>query len=429
MLIANAKAQATNFTARKAPAGSVTLGEEAPEEQSDVFKKSITGAAYATGGALGGLALGAISGEVMSHLTKNEVFSTFGGGVGALGGAATSLALSLSDEKVSIPRTFGAWAGASVGATAGMSVMGGIGEGLAAHGASAYLGSHGALIGALGVGLLGAGSAFIGDDSKVGKIAKSAGQVGFGSVVGLTAGGLVQTMLSGTPELAPLAATFPVVAAATAGLIGVQNQVNKGWFHGDDAKVKSQALDVATKSAISGAAAFAVGSVVGGVGHVWTGAAAYTAILPALGAAVGAGVTAGALTKNKDLLDVAVTGGIAGAAGVAGDAVGRGLTALTGMPVFQMTGAVAGALTGMTTTLAAQGRMSEYTPAAIGGFTAGTVAGTLLGAGLTALTGHSAYQVAGSAIGAVAGLCAGLAGIAHGTPAAPATGAGEEAKA
>jgi hypothetical protein len=139
------------------------------------------------------------------------------------------------------------------------------------------------------------------------------------------------------------------------------------------------------------------------------GSAAYSVVGPALGAAAGAVGGYGECTNNKTASEMAIVAVVGGSGGLIGDAVGHGLTALTGQPAFQMLGAATGALTGSTLALDAQNRISKYAAPVTAGVSGGTVAGTLLGAGLTALTGHSAYQLAGTVIGATAGVFAGLA--------------------
>ena len=415
MLITNANSAAINTAKASTKAVKAEKSEVASENSAsgDTFKKTVTGAAYAAGGALGGMALGAVTGEVMSHLTKNEIFSTFGGGVGAVGGAATTLALSLSDENVSISRTFGAWAGSAAGAAGGMHVLGTVGEFLASHGAHAMYGSHGAMLGALGAGIAGAGIAFAGDEGKVGTAVKSAAKGSTGVVAGFVAGGGVQALFNHVPALAPMAAAAPVVAAATLGLIGVQNELNAGWNSGRLYKPNVKALDVATRTSIGSATGLGAGLLAGAIGYGLTGAGGYGTVVPAVATGVGALASYAAATDNKLLSDVAVTGGIAGAAGVVGDAIGRGLTALTGEAAFTYLGAAAGAVTGATITLSAQDRLNGYVSLATAGTVGGTVAGTLLGTALTALTGSTGYQLAGSAIGAAAGMFLGLAGAAH----------------
>ncbi len=411
MLITNVNTSTAPTRKQKVKADSNT---EAAATEKDTFKKTVTGAAYATGGALGGMALGAVTGEVMSHLTQNELFSTFGGGVGAIGGAATTLALSLSNEPVSVARTFGAWAGSSAGAAGGMYVLGGVGRMLAEGGASALFGTHGALFGALGAGVAGAGIAFAGDNGKVGTIVKSAAKASTGVLTGAIAGGIAQSIASNYSHLAPLGASAPIVGAAFLGLVGVQNEINKGWANGYDYKARSQTLDTVTKSALGGTIGYGAGFLAGAVGHTMTGAAGYSAILPVVAAGVGAVGALGSIKSSETLIDLAYAGGATGMAGVVGDLVGRGLTALTGQTAFTYLGAAAGAATGATSTLATQGYLkNRYVAPTIGGTVGGTVAGTLLGSALTALTGHSGYQLAGTAIGATAGLFLGLAGGAH----------------
>jgi hypothetical protein len=408
--------------------GSVTLSEQAPAESTDPvdkgpaddkdkdrkandldLKKAINGAAYATGGALGGLALGAVSGKVMSFVTHNDVFTTYGGGIGAIGGAATSLAISLSDEPVSLVRTFGSWTGASAGATGGMYVLKGLGNLLAENGASALFGSQGALLGAAAGGLAGAGVAFAGDNSKFGKIAKTTASTATGVTVGLLAGGAVQAFLAGG-AMAAVSAPLPLVAAAAAGMVGLNNKINPGWVQNYRFKANSETTNTATKSVLSGAAGYGVGFIAGGIAQAAGGNAAYALAGPALGAAVGAGLALGELTGSKNLTHVAGTAGLAGAGTLAGNLAGYGLSLVTGQGVFSGAGALAGAITGGALYLDANGKAGRYTLPVAGGLSVGTGVGALLGAGLSALTGHSIYQNIGTAGGAAAGLCAGLAG-------------------
>ncbi len=407
-------------------------GAEVLQQPEDTFRSSVTRAAYAGCGALGGLALGAVSGQVMSHLTSNPVFSSLGGGVGAVGGAATSLALALSDQPVHMGRVFGSWAGSSAGATGGMYLMRELGSYLAGQGAAAYFGSHGALIGAAGVGLAGGGLAFAGDRSKVGKIARSAAKAGAGITVGLALGGAAQAALATcAPALTSLGVTAPAVLAGTLGLVGVQNEINRGWVDGYEYKPSVETLDLAAKTVVGGAAGYLAGSLLAGFAVTAGGSPVYLAAAPALGGAIGLAGSFGSVRSNERLTGLALAAGVAGGSAMVGDLLGHGLSALTGLPAFKMLGPATGAVAGASFELDRQGRLPKYiAPAAIG-FAAGSTAGTLLGAGLTALTGHSAYQIAGSAIGSVAGVLAGLAGRAHadqgGSRQAPKAGAAKQA--
>lgn len=377
----------------------------------DSFQKTVTGAAYAAGGALGGMALGAVSGEVLSRVTQNELFSSLGGGLGAVGGAATSLALSLSDEPVSVARTFGAWAGSTAGATGGIYLLGGAGRLLTSGGASALFATHGALIGALGAGMAGAGVAFAGDEGKVATVVRSAAKASAGVLGGLAAGGLAQTFTSSFPHLAPLAATAPIVGAAVLGLVGLQSEINKGWTsHQDEYEPRSKALDTVTNAALGAGAGYSLGFVAGAVGHNLVGAAGYSAVLPVLSAGLGATAILGLQKKSETLTGLTMVGSAVGAGGIAGDLVGRGLTLLTGQPAFTYLGAAAGAATGAAYGLEAEGFVkNRYLAPTVGGTVGATVGGTLLGSALSALTGQSGYQLAGTAIGATAGLLLGVA--------------------
>jgi hypothetical protein len=403
------KAQPQTQRALKANTTRVRLSEQSSSSPAqDTYKKTITGAAYAAGGALGGMALGALGGQVMTHMTGKEVFSNFGGGVGAGVGSVTSLALSLSDEPVSVGRTFGAWAGATAGATAGTFVMGGLGKMLAAGGASPYLGSQGALLGAIGLGLAGAGVGFLGDESKVGRATKAAAAAGGGALFGLAMGGFMQATLS-SPATAALLASAPVAGAATLGMLGLQSQINPNWEY---SKPNSEAIDVATKSTFGMAGGHMVGTLLGAAAHAFGGSSAYVAA-PLVGAALGASAAFGSVTDRTQLKELSVAALSGGAAATVGDAVGHGLSALTGNSIYKFVGPAAGAIAGGAVALERQGWDTKFVLPTALGFSLGTATGALVGAGLKALTGHDLYQVAAPLVGMAAGVCGTLAAAAH----------------
>lgn len=388
---------------------SVTLADEAPpKDTNDTLKSVINGAAYTTGGALGGLALGAVSGKVMGVLTANDVFTTYGGAVGALGGAATSLAISMSNEPVSLPRTFGSWTGSAVGATGGMYLMKTFGNFLAANGAAGYLGTHGALIGAVAGGLTGVGVGFLGDQSKFGIAAKATANSAALAGIGVAAGGAAQALLSNTP-VGFVTGSIPLVAGLAGAMVGVNNQINPGWSGEYGFKANSVAIDTATKSVLGGSLGYAAGFVAGGFAHAAGGSAAYAIAGPALGAAVGAGLAFGEMIDSKNVGLASAAAGSAGAGTLAGNLVGYGVSVVTGQGIFSGLGALAGAVTAGSMYLDSNGKAGRYAFPVAAGVSGGTAVGALLGAGLTALTGHGIYQNVGTAVGAAAGAFSGLA--------------------
>jgi hypothetical protein len=407
MLIKNSPVNQTSLTR---PAASAT-GDVKDAAPKDTFKTAINHAARGTGGALGGLALGGVGGSILTRMTGNQAYTQFGGAVGAIGGAATTLALSMTDEPVSIQRTIGSWAAASAGAPLGMWLVGGLGCEISKYGGASYFGAYGAMLGAVAGGAAGVGLAFVGDESKIGKLAKGTARAGVGGTAGLLLGGAAQNFLQqNLPHLAPLGAGAPAMGAATLGLMFLNGNVNPGWFDGAEA-TGSVALDKATKSVLGGAAGFGVASVVSGIAAAVGGSGAYLTLGPAVGAALGASGALGMMAKNEDTapFNAFAVGTLAASGLVVGDAIGHGLTALTGQSAFQTLGPAVGAVNGAVAGMKALGKGGRYGLPVVAGTSAGAITGTLLGAGLSALTGAASYQSLGTAIGAAAGLCAGLA--------------------
>ncbi len=428
MLITNTpKVQLTKLSSTEAAGVTFSAAEESQGDSAtpeDSFKKNVTTAAHTAGGALAGLTLGAVGGSVLSQLSGTDTFARFGGVVGSVGGAGAALALSLSDEKVSSGRMFAAWTGATVGAPAGMYILQAVGGKLAAGGAAAVFGTHAALAGTLVGGLAGTGLAFTGDDSKVGKITKDAAVTGIGASVGMVAGGTLQAFLANNAShlLAPIGAAAPAIGAATVGLMALNTRGNPGWswylMDPNDSYSKKEwlenrknpGLDRLTKTAIGGTVGYGVGSAVGAVAHAASGNPLYLMATPAVGALVGTTGAVGSTSgdKNSVASKVSLSTGLGATGFLLGDAVGYGLTALTGNGAFAALGSTVGAANGAVLGLGSE-VTGKYAAPALTGATMGLTTGTLLGAGLTALTGSGLYQHLGTALGAVAGLTAGLA--------------------
>jgi hypothetical protein len=375
------------------------------KSQRATARKVLEGAAQTAGGAMAGLALGAVGGQVLTSLGGSDAFASLGGGVGAAAGAATSAALSLSDRPISKGTLLAAWAGGSAGMAGGMFLLKHAGAWIAANGGPANLGIHGAAVGALACGLYGASVPFKETDEGFGRNATFVGRTALLMTTGMLAGSLVQAALSGS-SAAPAAQILP-----TLGSLGVALNRANSWVN--DARhlelFDNKSLNVATRTFNWTTLGLGTGMVLGAAAGDYLGSAIDGVGGSFLGAAMGLSLGLGLAKENDVLKTSAATTAATGAGFVAGELVGRGLTALTGQSVFAAVGPIAGAVTAGSAYLHGHGKEGFYLAPVAVGLTVGASAGALLGAGLTALTGQTLYQNLGTAIGAVTGACGGVA--------------------
>lgn len=90
--------------------------------------------------------------------------------------------------------------------------------------------------------------------------------------------------------------------------------------------------------------------------------AASIGLLTVVAAGVGAVGALGEVKNSELLTDMAYAGGATGLAGVVGDLVGRGLTALTGHSGYQLTGTAIGATAGLFLGLAGGAHLEKPAP-------------------------------------------------------------------
>ena len=165
------------------------------------------------------------------------------------------------------------------------------------------------------------------------------------------------------------------------------------------------------------AVGYGVGAGIGAVAYNMGGNYAYALMGPASGALLGGMTGVAANTGSKAWANVSQTAALATAGCLIGDAVGHGLTALTGNSIYQTIGAGAGALNGAVLSSNFMGakpetqlaRVAEYTTLALGGSTVGAALGCLTGTLVSSVTGNPIYTSAAPILGAVAGGMAGLA--------------------
>lgn len=379
-------------------------GPSAKPEKTDITPQDIvTKGAYLTGGALGGVGVGVVTGKVMSDLTGISMFSSVGGVAGALGGAASAYALSgNANKKEALVRVSAGWVGGSLGSAAGQFVLGKAGEALVAAGASSYLGAAGPLVGTL-VGGLGGASLPMSSDTKTGKLMKRVAVSSLAATAGTYGGGLAQSLLAtNVPALSTAAALAPVVGGLAAGSIAHSYTID------------SRQATAAAYSGGFGAAGFGAGLLAGGLASTVTGSAFYTAGLPVIGMAAGALLGGGAgleetnrsqETDSRAEKFFAASGTIAGAGvGAAiGDAVGHGLQMLTGNSIYAQAGMAVGGVNGLLGGLSMHGIDTHKVAPTVAGATAGVAGGALLGHVLSAISGQQIWGTVLPVLGGAAG--------------------------
>ena len=393
--------------------------DQAPKAESTnelTIKDVVTKSAFTAGGALGGTGLGVATGLAISNISGNPVFGQFGGLVGAVGGAAAGLAASQKGaSKANLARSVGAWAGASILSSGGMWAVGHATTHLAAHGAGALIGANGALVGAVAGGLVGAAIPFIGSEGRITSGLKDAATVAAGGTAGILVGAGIQAAASSAagqaaqvlPQFANMLAPVPYVTAAVGALSALDYKNNPGYTA--DMPGLRQARNVGW--AIAGG--YAGGALIGSLATLGFGASsAYMLAAPAV-AATTAGLTAMG-GHQKDFESSNYTKGaqtllLTGLGAGVGDAIGSGLTALTGNSLYRNIGAAAGAANGLTAGLRWAGLDDKKGLPLATGLVSGGASGVLLGAGISALSGQSIWNTVVPVLGAATGVLTGLA--------------------
>jgi hypothetical protein len=393
--------------------------DQAPKAESTyelTIKDVVTKSAFTAGGALGGTGLGVATGLAISNISGNPVFGQFGGLVGAVGGAAAGLAASQKGaSKANLARSVGAWAGASVLSSGGMWAVGHATSHLAAHGAGALIGANGALVGAVAGGLVGAAIPFIGSEGRLSGGLKDAACVAAGGTAGMLAGAGIQAAVHSAteqavqvlPQLAKMMAPVPFITTAVGALSALDYKRNPGYSVDNPGLKKTRNVGWAI------AGGYAGGALVGSLATLgFGGSSAYMLAAPAV-AATTAGLTAMGAHEN-DFENSSYTKGaqtllLTGLGAGVGDAVGAGLTALTGNSLYRDIGAAAGAANGLTAGLRWAGLDDKKGLPLATGLISGGASGVLLGAGISALSGQNIWNTVVPVLGAATGALTGLA--------------------
>ena len=164
-------------------------------------------------------------------------------------------------------------------------------------------------------------------------------------------------------------------------------------------------------------AGYGAGAVVGAVAHDMGASSAYSHFAPAAAAALGGLWCVAGQTGNAAVQRTAMAATLASLGSVVGDAVGHGLSHVSGLPIYAAIGPAVGAFNGAALSTANWGLKScpafdrwdcDLLPATLG-LTGGGAAGCLAGALIAHVTGNPIYQKVAPILGAVAG---GLSGAA-----------------
>ncbi len=435
MLILNSNTTGTNQVTSRRLAAPTEVQADAANAQQDTFesgglsaKSLVAKGAYAAGGALGGTGLGVVTGLALSNLSGNPVFGQLGGVIGIAGGVAAGLAASKGDlNKEALTRSVGSWVGASAGASGGMWALGAIGGALAQNGASAVLATSGALMGAAAGGLVGAALPFIGVKGPISNTLKNTAAVVGGGVSGAMLGGTAQSLVTSmagdlfskkakeagmeaaqylaqnVPQLSTVLAPIPLML----GVVGAFSTLS--GTHTGSSKT-GKALVTARDAGIGSTIGYGVGAAVGGVINAFGATTAYSIGTPIVGAAIGSLIALDGHRSDKTSVYATAAGTTALAAvGVGvGDAIGHGLTALTGNPLYSQIGAIAGGANGLVGGLRAND-VNKNGFEVVTGLVSGGASGALLGAGISALTGQPIWNTVMPILGAAAGTLTGLA--------------------
>ena len=373
------------------------------------MKDVATKTACLSGGVLGGTTVGALTGTALAGIAGVPNLSTIGAAVGAVGGASAGWMVSSDGvDKKSLMLATGSLATGSVGMSVGMWGFQAFGKELAEMGCASVLGSQGALIGATAGGILGAALPLTKCDGKPGEaMVKTVAVVG-GGAAGVALGSVIESAVHSIAgdSTGVVAGSLKTLAAPLSVMMGVSGAVGgMGLSEMVDQERCITGLGLGWVGYGLGAAA---GTGIAAAG----GSSLFTIASPIAGAlAMGAGLV-GADGETRLDKAAARTGKVAAlswAGSAAGEAVGHGLTALTGNSLYRdigmATGAITGGLAGFSDVNGGIKKAAKTTAGAV----VGGISGTLLGAGLTALTGQPIFQAVTPALGAVAGGTLGLA--------------------
>lgn len=416
-----------NQIARTTSSTRAPLDSPVPSQKST--SSLVANAACTTGGIAGGMVLGGLAGEFLSSATGNQSFRAFGSAVGSVAGASLGYAKSVGVDGAALGRVGSSWVLGTAGMAAGQYLLGGVGILLAVNGASTQIAQAAPAIGALSGLALGASMPYIGRHSGTEMVVQQAGLAGLGAGVGWLSGGLCQQLAQGSN--CAIGSATPILGAAAGMLVGAALRPYVADSEPNKELEKNSPGYAAYRRTVEDGAAV-VGMAY--LGHVLADCAGnmaaqsgagplYQVAAPILGPMIGAAAGAALATDGKSgpVRRVAVTSAatlaIGSAGAILGDAVGHGLTAFSGNPIYASLGGAVGALDGVLTGIVmpdgAKHSPVEGACLAAWGASFGVAAGATAGAVMDSFTGSHLY---GAILPALGGLAGGLAGFAGTQP-------------
>lgn len=402
--------------------------EAAPEVPAKKGPSLITKAASATGGATGGLLLGGLAGTLMTNVTGNPLFQSYGAAVGSVAGGGMGLAAATGDDKSTLIRSAIGWGTGTAGMAAGQWALGSLANMVTSNGGSAVFAQTGQLVGAASGLALGASIPFTGSYRSGHMVTKQLGFAALTGNAGWLAGGALQAICNtaGNPTLGMAAPWLGAAAgfftgAASRAIMGDSERANEK-LNKISESYAAYRQTVAVGSSLSGGAALGCvgGAIIGGFASNLNASPIYQVAAPVIGPALGALMsvaTVGEELYSKQATQLAeksaTTLGFGALGAVVGDAVGHGLTYVSGNPLYSSIGGAVGALEGTMAglTIANQDSKSPLFKGTLAGGTAGLglSAGALAGALLDHMTGSHIYGTVAPILGGVAGALTGLA--------------------
>ena len=164
-------------------------------------------------------------------------------------------------------------------------------------------------------------------------------------------------------------------------------------------------VQTSANTGLSSFGGYSLGALVGGIAHNAGAYKAYEQFAPATGAVVAGLWSLAVQTKSKTLENTALAASLGAVGAFGGDLLGRGLSSVSGLPVYQALGPAVGALNGviLSSLNISTSRFGDNTVPTAVGLSSGATLGCLAGALVSKVTGNPIYNVVAPILGAVAG--------------------------
>lgn len=204
-----------------APANGAQQQEEDKPTLRDSYRKAVTTAAFASGGATAGYFMGSTAGALVNNIGASARYLSYGPLVGASLGASWGLLAYRQGEDDAMTRFIRGGASMGTGASLGMVAGDALGHALTGiTGIGAYS-SMGAAAGTLTGSLIGLAHNRKDGQDNLSKVAKGAASLATGATTGWFLGGGAGALVGHLSGNAQVVMVTPVLAAVSGGLIGL----------------------------------------------------------------------------------------------------------------------------------------------------------------------------------------------------------------